>query len=196
MIDSRRKDAKNRKDVNPEIFARFWELLAPDTEEAGRRYTCLHNKLTSFFSMKGIGDPESAADETIDRAVLKIGAGAVVPDVNKYCLGIARNLVKERYRFMQRENSVLQKFIRELSNSSIEQVERIYSILKPCFEQLAVEEQQLLQVYCQEIQGRARAQHRRELAETMKVTVLALRIRVTRLRSSLTECVEKQSNKV
>jgi uncharacterized Ntn-hydrolase superfamily protein len=182
--------------VNPELFARFLELLASDTEEAGRRYTCLHKKLIGFFRMKGISDPENAADETIDRAVLKIGAGAVVPDVDKYCLGIARNVAKERYRFMQRENSVLHKLIGELSHSSVEQVERIYSILKPCFEQLATEEQQLLLAYCHEIKGRARAKYRGKLAETMKISVLALRIRVTRLRSSLTDCVQKQSNKV
>jgi hypothetical protein len=195
MTDSSQKDSKGQPDADPELFARFCELLAPDPEEAGRRYTCLHNKLTGFFRMKGISDPESAADEAIDRAVLKIGAGAIVPDVNKYCLGIARNIAKERYRLMQREISALQRFIRELSHSSVEQVERIYSILKPCFEQLSVDEQQLLLAYCNEIKGRARANHRRQLAETKKITVLALRIRVTRLRNSLTDCVRKRSNK-
>ena len=196
MTDSHRKNSKNRPNVNPEVFARFLELLSADTEEAGHRYTGLHKKLTGFFSLKGVSDPVSAADETIDRAVLKIGAGTVVPDADKFCLGIARNIVKERSRLRYRENSAFHKFIEDLSNSSAEQVERIYSILKPCFEQLDVEEQQLLLAYCREIQGRARAEHRRKLAETMKVTVLALRVRVTRLRNTLTDCVQKQSTKI
>ena len=127
---------------------------------------------------------------------MKIDAGAVVPDVNKYCFGFARNISKERLRLMHRENSAFHKFIEDLSNSSAEQVERIYSILKPCFEQLALEERQLLLAYCHEIRGRARAEHRRQLAEKKNTTVLALRVKVTRLRNSLTDCVRKRSNKV
>lgn len=182
--------------MNREVFEQFLKLLSPDAEEAGRLYICLHMKLTGFFSLKGISDPASAAHESIDRAALKIYAGTVVPDVNKYCLGIARNIAKERLRLIQRENTAFNNFIEDLSNSSAEQVERIYSILRPCFEQLAVEDRQLLMDYCHEIQGRARAEHRRQLAETMKMTMLALRVRVTRLRSSLTDCVRKRSNKV
>lgn len=196
MTDSDRKKSKNRLSVNPEVFARFLELLSSDAEEAGRRYTALHKKLIGFFSIKGVSDPVSAADDTIDRAVLKIDAGTVVPDVEKYCIGIARNIAKEKSRLMHRENSAFRKFVEDLSNSSAEQVERIYSILKPCFEQLGVEERRLLLAYCHEIQGRARAEHRRRLAETMKMTVLALRVRVTRLRNSLTDCVRNRSNKV
>ena len=136
----------------------------------------------------------NAADETIDRAALKITAGTPVPDTGRYCMGIARNIAKERYRSEQRESSTFLAFIENLANASNEQVERIYNILKPCFEQLAVEEQNLLVAYCEVIQGRARAEHRRQLAETMKTTMLALRMRVTRLRSILTDCVKNLSN--
>ncbi len=176
-----------------EALARFLESLSPDTEEAGRRYARLHEKLAGFFRLKGISDPANAADETIDRAAIKIIGGAPVPDVDKYCLGIARNITKERYRRVQRENSAFLKFIDNLADATNEQVERIYRILKPCFEQLASEEQELLQAYCQVLRGRARAGHRRQLAETMNTTVLALRMRVTRLRNSLTDCVRKRS---
>lgn len=177
-----------------EAFARFLELLSPDPEEAGRRYARLHEKLVGFFSLRGISDPASAADETIDRAILKVAAGAAVPDANKYCLGIARNIAKERYRRVVREGSVFVRFVEGLSDAADEQVERIYLILKPCFEQLALEEQNLLLAYCQVMQGRARAEHRHQLAERMETTMMALRMRVTRLRSSLTDCVKKRTN--
>ena len=177
-----------------ETFARFLEFLSPDPEAAGRRYARLHEKLVGFFRLKGISDPASAADETLDRAVLKISTGTPVSDADRYCLGIARNILKERYRSAQRETSTFLKFIENLADATDEQVERIYSILKPCFEQLAIEDQKLLLAYCQVIKGRARAEHRRQLAEIMKTTVLALRMRVTRLRNSLTDCVRKRSN--
>jgi hypothetical protein len=182
--------------VSPEDFARILELFSPDPEEAGRRYTSLHKRLTGFFNLKGVSDPLTAADQTIDRAVLKVGAGTIVPDLDKYCLGIARNVAKERRRLMHRENLAFHKFIEELGDFPSKQLERIYGILKPCFELLGVEEQQLLLAYCQRIQGRARAEVRRELAETMKVTMLALRVKVNRLRNRLTDCVQKRSNNV
>lgn len=194
MIDSHQQNSKNNQTVESEALTRFLELLSPDPEEACLCYTRLHEKLVGFFRLKGISDPASAADETIDRAAIKIAAGASVPDASKYCLGIARNIAKERYRHAQRESSAFLKFIENLADAADAQVERIYLILKPCFEQLAIEEQKLLTEYCQVMRGRARAEHRRQLAELMKTTVLALRMRVTRLRSSLTDCVKLHSN--
>lgn len=193
MTDSPQANSKNRQVVGSEALARFLESLSPDIEEAGHRYTRLHERLVGFFRLKGISDPASAADETIDRAALKIISGTPVPDVDKYCLGIARNISKERYRRLQRENSVFLKFIGNLPDAANEQVERIYRILKPCFEQLVPEERELLVAYCQVMRGRARAEHRRHLAEIMKTTVLALRMRVTRLRDNLKDCVRKRS---
>jgi hypothetical protein len=193
MVDSPQENSKKRQTVGSEALARFLESLSLDTEEAGRRYTRLHERLVGFFRLKGISDPASAADETIDRAALKIIAGTPVPDADKYCLGIARNLAKEKYRSEQRESSAFLKFFETLADATNEQVERIYRILKPCFEQLASEEQELLLAYCQVPRGRARAEHRRHLAEIRKTTVLALRMRVTRLRNILTDCVKKLS---
>jgi hypothetical protein len=183
--------------VTPEEFARFLELLSPDTEEAGRRYICLHKKLIGFFEMKGISDPVSCADETITRAILKTGAGTLVTSVDSYCFGIARNIAREKYRDEQREILVFTKFIKNNAGISLdEEVERIYNLLKPCFEQLPAEEKKLLFAYCEEMHGRARTEHRQRLAERMKITMATLRVRVTRLRNNLTECVRKRANRV
>jgi len=190
MIDSSQENPKSRQAVGGEALARFLEALSPDPKEAGLRYARLHKKLVGFFSLKGIPDPASAADETLDRAALKITAGAPVPDADKYCLGIARNIAKERYRRAQRESSAFLKFRENLADKADAQVERIYLILKPCFEQLSVEEQKLLLAYCQIARGRARAEHRHQMAGVMKTTVLALRMRVARLRKRLTDCVK------
>jgi DNA-directed RNA polymerase specialized sigma24 family protein len=113
--------------------------------------------------------------------------------MERYCFGIARNLAKEKLRRLRREYTAFHKFIEAINNYSSEQVERIYSILKPCFEHLSVEEQQLLAEYCHKTPDQASAEHRRQLAETMQVTVPALRIKVTRLRNKLTDCVKKLS---
>ena len=102
--------------MSPEDFARILALFSPDREEAGRCYARLHAKLTGFLSMKGVSDPLTAADETFDRAVLKVGAGAIIPDLDKYCFGIARNIAREVRRRMQRENDAFRRFIEEVDD--------------------------------------------------------------------------------
>jgi hypothetical protein len=188
------RQLKKKTSMSPEDFARFLEKLSSDAEEAGRVYTRLHRRLVGFFGLKGIADPMTAADEALDRAAIKIVAGAPVPDVGKYCLGFARNIAMERWRLEQRETSVFQRFIESLCDGSDEEIERIHHLLKPCFGQLGNKEQKLLLAYCQIIRGRARAEHRRRLAENMKTTVQGLRMHVTRLRTVLADCVRKRSN--
>jgi hypothetical protein len=196
MTDSDENNLTNQQHMNPEVFARLLEALSTDPEEANNSYMSLHGKLTNFFAMKGIPDPVNCADEAMDRAALKISSGKDVPDVYKYCFGIARNLVKEKSRFMLRESTAFQQFIEALNNSTDEQIERIRNLLKPCFDRLDEEDRQLLAEYCQDIQGRHRTEHRRKLAEKMNISVLALRVRVTRLRKNLADCVQKRSKKI
>ena len=177
--------------MSPDEFTRFLERLSPDTEEAGRRYIRLHKKLVGFFVMKGISDPTTAADETLDRAADKICGGAPVPDVDRYCVGIARNIARERWRREQRESAVFLLFTRNLADNSDEEVDRICQVLKPCFDRLNAEDQTLLSTYYRVFRGRERAEHRRQMARTHKTSVLALRMRVTRLRKILTDCVRE-----
>jgi hypothetical protein len=196
MTNTSRNGSKSRLDVSPEAFRQFLATLSPEADQASQLYIRLHHKLVGFFSMKGLSDPTGAADETIDRAVVKIAAGTIAPDVGRYCLGIARNLIMEKLRQTQRESSAFRVLIEQLANSSAEHVERIYHILKPCFEQLASEERQLLVAYCQVVSGTSRSEQRRLLAEKMKTTMLALRMRVTRLRKALTDCVKSNSGEI
>jgi len=182
-----------RRNMSAEDFARFLKKLSSDAEEAGRLYTRLHRKLTGFFALRGLGDPEEAADDTLDRAAARISAGAAVPDVARYCLGIARNVARERWRREQKEGAASQEFAALVATGGDEEVERIHRVLKPCLEQLGAEERELLFAYCQVARGRARAEHRRRLAEARHTTVLALRMRVTRLRGALADCVRKRT---
>jgi len=192
-IEPPEEHSRSRRTVSSEALERFLEFLSPDPDEAGHLYTLLHKKLVGFFSMKGVADPYGAADETIDRAVLKIADNTPVSDVNNFCLGIARYIVKERLRYTQRENSSFINFINNLPTVPVEEIERFYGVLRYCFEKLTVPDQELLVAYCQVFRGRARAECRRQLAESMGLSVLALRMRVTRLRSVLTDCVQKRS---
>lgn len=182
--------------MNPADFENFLNLLSSTSggEDGGSCYIGLHRKLERFFSLKGISDPGEAADATISVAVRRIAGGAPVPDAGKYCMGIARNIFRERLRTERRESEVFVKFLTALRDDDSGEVAAwIERVLRPCFESLAPKEQEFLVAYCRILHGRARAQHRRELAEEMNTTVTGLRMRVTRLREILTKCVEKGS---
>jgi hypothetical protein len=179
-----------------EEFTRFLKHLSTDPDEAGRRYVLLRQNLVAYFSRHRISDPDAVADETLDRAAMKIAEGAVVPEIKPYCLGIARYIVKERLRKDDRDNTANREYVQELSNQSSEQVEWIYRVLLPCFQQLDDDDQKLLIEYCQVMHGRERAEHRRKLAEKRGTTLLGLRMRVTRIRTRLAECVKQRSQDV
>jgi hypothetical protein len=186
----------NRDAMQGEDFTQFLKQLATDPDEAGRRYVLLRQNLVAFFSRHRISDPDNAADETLDRAAMKIAEGAVVPEIKPYCLGIARYIVKERVRKEFRDDGANREFVHETINQSNEQVEWIYRVLLPCFQQLDIDEQRLLVEYCQVMHGRERAEHRRKLAEKRNTTLLGLRMRVTRIRTHLAECVKQRSQDV
>jgi hypothetical protein len=180
--------------MNSDDFTSFLELLSStDGGDGALCYIRLYRRLEGFFNMRGICDPGGAADETIDVAVRRIAEGAPVPNAERYCMGIARNIVSERLRRERRELKAFLGFVADLDNNSGEQIARIEEILKPCLELLAAEDKELLVAYCRVLRGRARAEHRRELAASMNTTVPGLRMQVTRLRKELMDCAKKRS---
>ena len=173
-------------------FDRLLTFLCPeDPDEAGLRYLRLHQKLAGYFQFRGVADPIAAADETLDRAARRIAEGSDVPDIDKFCLGIARFIIKEGWRFNNRASAAFLQFLQQHDHDS-KDVDR-FSLMKTCFEQLPQNDRDLLSSYCSAPTGRARAKYRVELAEQLNYTVTAMRVRVTRVRRSLDDCVKELS---
>ena len=144
-------------------------LSGDDPDEAIAVYLRLHQKLTGYFRLKGTYDPVNDADETLDRAGEKIVKGQHIPEIEKFCMGIARNIVHERLRNKKREESAFLKFIDHSQDKSTEaMVDRITNLMKPCFEQLPEDDRNLLMSYCKVPPGVDRAEHRRQLAASLK----------------------------
>jgi DNA-directed RNA polymerase specialized sigma24 family protein len=173
-------------------LAGFLQSLHADGDAAAREYERLRAKLTGYFAMRGDADPESGADETLDRASAKIAAGAAVPDVGRFCLGIARLVALERYRRAQRERQAFTGFAENRENRFDEEIENTYKLMALCLEQLPAAERELLTEYCRDLRGQARARQRGALAEKWDTTTLGLRLRVHRLRQRLADCVRKK----
>ena len=174
-------------------FSSLLKFLGPDDpDDGGRRYLRLHQKLEGFFRTRGVADPAAAADETLDRAGRRIAEGTDVPNVDSFCLGIARFIIKEGWRLNTRESTAFLQFLEQHEQATAEQIDR-FSFMKMCFEELPQYDRTLLNSYCSALRGQARAKHRRELAEELGLTVSALRIRVTRLRQGLEDCLKRLS---
>lgn len=174
-------------------FTILLKFLAPDDpEDAGRRYLLLHQKLEGLFRTRGVADPVECADEVLDRAARRIGEGAAVPDINKFCLGIARFIIKEHWRIDTRESQAFLRFLEQNESISEDELDRL-SLMRSCFDQLPQNDRELLKSYCAAPGGRARAEHRRNLAIARHSNVSAVRIRVTRLRRELDDCIREMS---
>jgi hypothetical protein len=185
------------KGEKSQFFASLLTFLCPDDpDEASRRYLRLHQKLAGYFRLKGMYDPVNDADDALDRAAEKIVKGHNIPDIDKFCIGIARNIVHERLRHKRREESAFLKFLTNSQDNSTEAlVDRITNLMKPCLEQMPADDRNLLTAYCKVPPGIERSEHRRQLAAALDSTISALRIRVTRLRRGLQNCVKAMSRK-
>lgn len=181
--------------VGAETFAYFLKRIHADSETAGREYARLRDKLAGYFALRGDGDPETAADETLDRVAAKIAGGAQVPDIGRYCLGVARLIVLERQRQNQREQKAFAGFSEERENRFDELAEQAYRRMQDCLERLAEKEVKLLTDYCRDAKGWEKARWRETLAAQWGLTTLALRLRVHHLRARLAECVKKNAKK-
>ena len=174
-------------------FSTFLTFLCPDDpDEAGRRYLRLHQKLEGYFRIHRVADPIAAADETLNRAAKRLAEGTRVSNIESFCLGIARFIIMEGWRVNTRESAAFLQFLERNEQATTEQIDR-FSLMKSCFEQLPEYDRNLLNSYCAALSGKERAKRRRELAEELDKTVSALRIRVTRLRQDLEECLKRLS---
>lgn len=191
--------AVQHSDMPNNFYPFLFHALGPDDDpdEANRRFLNLQKKLVGFFELSGTYDPATDADETFNRAEDKLAKGQHIPEIKRYCMGIAKNIVRERRRSKQREESAYQKLIDQSQDKSTESlVEKIMNLMKPCFEQLPERDRNLLMSYCKVPPGVDTAQHRRQLAAGLNLSISALRIRVTRLRRSLEDCLRELRKKL
>ncbi len=177
------------------FYPHLFRALGPDDDpdEANRRFLNLQQKLLGYFHLNGMSDPATDADDTFNRAEDKLAKGQNIPDIKRFCMGIAKNIVRERRRHKVREESAFLKLIDYSHDKTTESlVAKIMNLMKPCFEQLPEKDRNLLMSYCKVPSGVDPAEHRRQLAANLNLSISALRIRVTRLRRGLEDCVKER----
>ena len=170
--------------ITQELFDALLTWLGPNREQAGQRYEEIRRRLIKIFTCRGCKEPESLADETIDRVVrrLKEIEGTYTGDRSLYFYGVANKVYLE---YLRRKPTTPPPPPRNEPDESDQEFE----CLEQCLGRLSPNNRELVLQYYQEEKG-AKIDHRKRLAERLGVALNALRIRAHRIRAALQKCMQ------
>jgi DNA-directed RNA polymerase specialized sigma24 family protein len=179
--------------ITHESFGRLLNWLDPNDESAATKYEKIRQRLIRIFVCRGCYEAELLADQTIDRVTQKVAqvADNYVGEPAAYFYGVANKIHLEWLRG--------QKRIRELAVAEVpaedkeDQREAEYSCLEKCLEELPSESKELIVEYYRD-EKRAKIDRRKNLAKSLGITIGALQIKASRIRSRLYTCVVKCSS--
>jgi DNA-directed RNA polymerase specialized sigma24 family protein len=180
-------------------FARLLEWLDDGTDSQGQTYLEMRRRLVSYFDRRNRPFADELADETFNRIGKTLetdGAIATKPPA-RYCYVIARFVLLEDIRRGSRtvavdEGRTAAVIERGLMNSGVsEEVllrEKRLTCLDRCLQELKPAQRDLAIEYYRDAK-RQRIDRRRGIAERLGITMNALGIRASRIRSALETCM-------
>jgi DNA-directed RNA polymerase specialized sigma24 family protein len=177
-------------DLTPKAFDQFLSLLDLDRDRAGESYETLRRNLIQLFIWRGCRDPESHADETINRVIRKIDEGEEVRDIIAYAHGVARRLLLEIFKKQEREQIGIDELPPLVAQPAEQDDETGVLCLRRCLNRLPEESRRLIVLYYHGAKS-AKIENRKRLAEGLRVTLGALRYRAFDLRQRLQGCIER-----
>lgn len=178
-----------RDDPTEEGFNKLLAWLDPDKDQAAEKYNKIQGRLIRIFSVNGCSDPEMLTINTIDLVLSKIDwlIENYVGDPAHYFGAVARNKVKEDYRYRKETRAVVPVNIN--NEEEDEEEEKLYQCLDKCLKKLGLQVERVLVDYYQE-QGNEKIMNRKKLADELGITLRALRLRVFHRRAQLKTCME------
>ncbi|HEX8145592.1 MAG TPA: hypothetical protein VF591_00195 [Pyrinomonadaceae bacterium] len=183
------------QDPPPDAVTGPWSAFGDDPEGAGEQFKHLHRKLTYYFESRRCDDPSELAHKTLERLMQKYGEHVEIKDLTRFSYGIAK---KVRYEYL-REKEAEKRYITEQEYRSRADApeedaearkERKRKCMEECSARLSESDRTMLTDYFNG-RGRSRQQRRERMAEQLKISLQALRLRVFYLRRGLKKCLEK-----
>lgn len=170
--------------LSQESFDALLNWLAPERDQAGRRYEEIRSRLIKIFMCRGCHEPEDLADETINRVTTRLQdiQRKFKGDRAKYFYGVANKVHLEYLRRKKLQDVTLQPI-----DSQVVEIE--FRCLEECLDKLSSENRQLVLQYYQS-ERKARIDQRKVLAKELGIRLNALRIRAHRIRVTLQECLQ------
>jgi DNA-directed RNA polymerase specialized sigma24 family protein len=175
----------------PEQFEALLAWLDSDRERAGVKYKVIHSGMIRIFVSKGFNDAEDLADVVVNRVIdhLPELKETFVGEPARFFHGVARNIIRERYR--RKEITVEVTAVTEFVDPIIS-TER--ECLNSCLQVLTLERRELVLEYYQ-YDGHDKVQHRKLMAKRLGITEGALRGRIHQIKSGLEQCVKQCANR-
>lgn len=193
--------AESKKDwsLSPSSFNKFLAWLDEGADSEGQKYLEIRRRLVAFFDRKNCLAPDELADETLNRVARRLEEEGKLETETpaKYCYIVARFVFMESLR--QKENLSLDEvlanpkvsnLIANLSDDEAEIKEKRLWCLEKCTDKLELENRRMIFRYYYG-EERIKIENRRNLAESLGLTMNALSIRVCRIRDKLETCVGK-----
>lgn len=196
LMTNQRSTVEHQNARGPATFEPLLNLFDSDPEVAAERYEVMRLKLQAFFRWRGAGDPDSLVDETMDRVLNRVCAGAIIHSPSSYFYSVARHLLREESQKNRRFQTALLKdtaltFEQNPLIQKVEQLEEADAVqrlacLNECLSALPAQQRELIVRYYQ-YEG-AKSSHRKQMADLLGIPINALRIRVFRIRARVAEC--------
>ena len=181
-------------------FTRLLEWLDDGVDTHGESYLEMRQRLVSYFDRRNRPSADELADEAfnrIGRTLEKSGVIETTPPA-RYCYVVARFVLLEDLRRERRhvpfdewrgvdESGGRIKLVEADADLAIK--ERRLECLDHCLERLRPERRELVVDYYRD-SLRLKIERRRDLAKRLGITMNALGIRASRIRSALMTCVQ------
>jgi RNA polymerase sigma factor (sigma-70 family) len=170
-------------------FNLFLSWLNSDLDLASREYERLRQRLIIIFNNRGCAVSEDLADETFNRVMRRL------PEIiDSYQGNPAPYIYKTAHRvyldYLQRAwEPIPDDFPDRQQPQNSDDQEIIYQCLDQCIQQLSPYNRDLVLSYYRE-NKQAKINHRKKIAEGLKIELNAMRIRLYRARKSLRQCID------
>jgi DNA-directed RNA polymerase specialized sigma24 family protein len=180
-----------RTRLSSEAFDRLLDWLAPSRETSAAKYQEIHEKLTRLFSCKGVDRAEDLADEVMDRVASKLLQQSAPPFANdhlRWFYAFSKYVYLEYCDEVRRraQGDAMVRF----ESTGLESVEKQHRCLDHCLGLLGSSGRDFLLRYYGYADGE-KVRHRRAIADELHIPLNALRIRISRIRSSVGDCVKR-----
>ena len=191
-------NAPARKEFKAPHFEGLLRRLGHDRDNAGREYEKLRWKLIKFFEWNCCFPAEDLVDQTLDIVAQKIN-DEEINDVLAFARGVAKKIRQDSYKKTSKMVSIadlahVENLFADPQHLEDEINERIDNqrrdkCLQHCIGRLPEEDYKLFLAYHDPKTNDARARQR--LANSLGITVGALRVRMNRIRDRLEKCTRR-----
>ncbi|HEV7699110.1 MAG TPA: hypothetical protein VGO43_02680 [Pyrinomonadaceae bacterium] len=176
--------------ITPESFSQLLRWLGLNAESGGVEYEMIRKRLIRFFAFRGCYEADRLADVAIDRVLARIATleDTYVGDPVWYFLGVA---TKVHLEWTRQQNRTVD--LEEISQAPVldqSEDEPEFRCLDACLDSLPSETRDLILSYYTS-ENKDHITSRKHLAKELGISISALHIRASRIRSRLAECVAK-----